>query len=105
MYKQGNTYNLFLTDSQKITTEMEGNRVACTQYDIKNNKVIHGTIEISTEKKEKEVYKTKEKKETGIRTVKRTVIPENSEKWKPNALFFSGSGLCILITILYEILI
>ena len=57
------------------------------------------------EKKEKEVYKTKEKKETGIRTVKRTVIPENSEKWKPNALFFSGSGLCILITILYEILI
>lgn len=56
MYKQGNTYNLFLTDSQKITTEMEGNRVACTQYDIKNNKVIHGTIEISTEKKEKEVY-------------------------------------------------
>ena len=57
------------------------------------------------EKKEKEVYKTKEKKETGIRTVKRTVIPENSEKWKPNALFFAGSGLCILITILYEILI
>ena len=57
------------------------------------------------EKKEKEVYKTKEKKETGIRTAKRTVIPENSEKWKPNALFFAGSGLCILITILYEILI
>lgn len=56
MYKQGDTYNLFLTDSQKITTEMAGNRVACTQYDIKNNKVIHGTIEISTEKKEKEVY-------------------------------------------------
>lgn len=57
------------------------------------------------EKEEKEVYKTKEKKETGIRTAKRTVIPENSEKWKPNALFFAGSGLCILITILYEILI
>ena len=56
MDKEGDTYNLFLTDSQKITTEMEGNRVACTQYDIKNNKVIHGTIEISTEKKEKEVY-------------------------------------------------
>ena len=56
MDKEGDTYNLFLTDSQKITTEMEGNRVACTQYDIKNNKVIHGTIEISTEKKEKAVY-------------------------------------------------
>ena len=55
--------------------------------------------------KGRKIYKTKEKKETGIRTVKRTVIPENSEKWKPNALFFSGSGLCILITILYEILI
>ena len=57
------------------------------------------------EKEKKEVYKTKEKKETRIRTAKRTVIPENSEKWKPNALFFAGSGLCILITILYEILI
>lgn len=57
------------------------------------------------EKEEKEVYKTKEKKETRIQTVKRTVIPANSEKWKPNALFFAGSGLCILITILYEILI
>ena len=57
------------------------------------------------EKEEKKVYKTKEKKETRIQTVKRTVIPANSEKWKPNALFFAGSGLCILITILYEILI
>lgn len=56
MYKEGDTYNLFLTDSQKITTEMKGDRVACTQYDIKNNKVIHGTIVISTEKKEKEDY-------------------------------------------------
>ena len=57
------------------------------------------------EKEEKKVYKTKEKKETRIQTVKRMVIPANSEKWKPNALFFAGSGLCILITILYEILI
>ena len=57
------------------------------------------------EKKEKEVYKTKEKKETRIQTAKKMVIPANSEKWKPNALFFAGSGLCILITILYEILI
>ena len=57
------------------------------------------------EKEEKEVYKTKEKKETRIQTAKKTVIPAISEKWKPNALFFAGSGLCILITILYEILI
>lgn len=53
------------------------------------------------EKKEKEVYKTKDKKETGIRTVKRTVIPENSEKRKPGMLLFlHGSGLCYSITIL-----
>lgn len=57
------------------------------------------------EKEEKEVYKTKEKKETRIQTAKKMVIPAISEKWKPNALFFAGSGLCILITILYEILI
>ena len=56
-------------------------------------------------KVEKKVYKTKEKKETRMQTAKRMVIPANSEKWKPNALFFAGSGLCILITILYEILI
>ena len=55
--------------------------------------------------KEEKEEKTKEKKETRIQTAKKTVIPENSEKWKPNALFFAGSGLCILITILYEILI
>ena len=62
--------------------------------------LIAGYLVFLIGKEEKE-----EKKETGIRTVKRTVIPENSEKWKPNALFFAGSGLCILITILYEILI
>lgn len=56
-------------------------------------------------KVEKKVYKAKEKKETRMQTAKRMVIPANSEKWKPNALFFAGSGLCILITILYEILI
>lgn len=56
-------------------------------------------------KVEKKVYKTKEKKETRMQTAKRMVIPANSEKWKQNALFFAGSGLCILITILYEILI
>lgn len=56
-------------------------------------------------KVEKKVYKTKEKKETRMQTAKRMVIPAYSEKWKPNALFFAGSGLCILITILYEILI
>ena len=62
--------------------------------------LIAGYLVFLIGKEEKE-----EKKETGIRTVKRTIIPENSEKWKPNALFFAGSGLCILITILYEILI
>ena len=32
-------------------------------------------------------------------------ISENKEKWKPDFLFFAGSGLCLLIAILYEILL
>lgn len=32
-------------------------------------------------------------------------IFENKEKWKPDLRFFAGSGLCLLIAILYEILL
>ena len=32
-------------------------------------------------------------------------IFENKEKWKPDFHFFAGSGLCLLIAILYEILL
>ena len=32
-------------------------------------------------------------------------IFKNNEKWKPDLRFFAGSGLCILIAILYEILL
>ena len=32
-------------------------------------------------------------------------ISENKEKWKPDLRFFAGSGLCLLIAILYEILL
>ena len=32
-------------------------------------------------------------------------IFKNNEKWKPDFRFFAGSGLCILIAILYEILL
>ena len=56
MYKKGDTYNLFLTDSQKITLNMDTQKVACTQYDITNNKVIHGTITVSKDKQGVEYY-------------------------------------------------
>lgn len=56
MYKQGNTYNLFLTDSQKITPEMNTQVVACTQYDITNNKVVHGTIKVAIENQGQGTY-------------------------------------------------
>ena len=32
-------------------------------------------------------------------------IFKNNEKWKPDLRFFAGSGVCILIAILYEILL
>lgn len=47
--KKGGTYNLFLTDSTKITESMKGQEIGCTLYDITNNKVIHGTIKVATE--------------------------------------------------------
>ncbi|ODR41197.1 type II secretion system protein [Eisenbergiella tayi] len=50
MDKTTNTYNLYLTDSKKITADMVNSRVPCTQYDIKNNKIIHGTMEVIMER-------------------------------------------------------
>ena len=56
MYKKGDTYNLFLTDSMKITPEMNGLVISCTQYDIKNNKVIHGTMNVTIENQGQGTY-------------------------------------------------
>lgn len=45
MYKKDQTYNLFLTD-HKITVDDQGSWVTCTKYDIENDQVIYGKIQV-----------------------------------------------------------
>ena len=47
MYKANGKYNLFLTD-RKITEQDigSGEWISCTQYDIVNEKVIYGRIQV-----------------------------------------------------------
>lgn len=49
LYKDSSQYNLFLTDSNKITMDDVGRKIECTKYDIVNDKVIHGTMTVSSE--------------------------------------------------------
>lgn len=48
MYHDKSQYNLFLTDNHKITTEDIGKDtwIECTKYDIENQKVIHGKVQV-----------------------------------------------------------
>lgn len=48
IYRTGNVYNMFLTE-RKITEEdiINGTTVICTKYDIANDKVVRGTVEVN----------------------------------------------------------
>ena len=42
----GKSYQLYLTDNQKVTVDdvKNGTEIACTYYDVANDKIVHGTI-------------------------------------------------------------
>lgn len=51
LYKDGSTYALYLTDTDVKKDEIGNNTyVKCTKYDIKNEKVVHGTVRIDINK-------------------------------------------------------
>lgn len=97
-------YNLFnpsVTNTQgkvEISLLLIGGLIAIL------SSIIAGWLILLIVKTEKET-ETTINKESILKDNDNINISENKEKWKPDLRFFAGSGLCLLIAILYEILL
>lgn len=58
MYNDGKQYNLFLTDDHKISAEdvSKDTWIECTKYDIVNQKIIHGKVQVTNKTENGSTY-------------------------------------------------
>lgn len=97
-------YNLFNPSLTNIQDKIETNLLLIGALIAILSAIIAGWLILLIVKIEKEkMIETTRNKEVILKDDNN--IFENKEKWKPDLRFFAGSGLCILIAILYEILL